>query len=63
MKKTQLLCGKGAGSAGSRCPKLTVTRAKKLRYHITDDYGGLVKLTEAEARNLALAIFVEVGKQ
>lgn len=45
------------------CPKLVVTRARKLKYHIVDDYGGVVKLTEAEARNLALAIFKEVGKQ
>lgn len=43
------------------CPKLIITNDKKLKFQVTDDYGGLVKLTADEARNLALAIFKEVG--
>jgi hypothetical protein len=58
MKKINL-----CGNLGIDCPKLMVTRAKKLKYHIVDDYGGLVRLTEDEARNLALAIFKEVGER
>lgn len=53
--KTINLCGRG-----KCCPKLITTRNKKLKFQITDDYGGLVKLTVDEARNLALAILKEV---
>ena len=54
--KTINLCG-----GKSCCPKLITTRNKKLKFRVTDDYGGLVKLTIDEARNLALAILNEVG--
>ena len=53
--KTINLCGRG-----KCCPKLIITTNKKLKFQIIDDYGGIVKLTEAEARNFALAIFKEV---
>jgi len=53
--KTINLCGRG-----NCCPKLVITRDKKLKFHITDDYGSIVKLTSDEARNLALAILKEV---
>ena len=43
------------------CPKLIITRDKKLRFKITDDNFGEVNLTDDEARNLALAIFKEIG--
>lgn len=55
--KTINLCG-----GRSCCPKLIATNNKKLKFNITDDYGGIVKLTKDEARNLALAIFKELGK-
>jgi len=51
------LCGRG-----NCCPKLVITRAKKLKFHITDDYGGIVRLTSDEARNLALSILKEIEK-
>ena len=54
--KTINLCG-----GKSCCPKLVITRAKKLKFHIVDDYEGIVRLTSDEARNLALAILKEVG--
>ena len=47
---------------GGCCPKLITTNNKKLKFKVTDDYGGVVKLTVDEARNLALAIFKEIGK-
>lgn len=53
--KTINLCGRG-----KCCPKLVVITNKRLKFQITDDYGGMVRLTEAEARNFALAIFKEV---
>ena len=53
--KTINLCGKR-----KCCPKLIVTRAKKLSFKVIDDYNGIVKLTDSEARNLALAILKEV---
>ena len=56
--KTMNLCGR----SGSCCPKLISTNNKKLKFKVTDDYGGVVKLTKDEARNLALAIFKEIGK-
>lgn len=56
--KTINLCGRG-----KCCPKLAITRDKKLRFQITDDFGGLVKLTDDEARNLALAILKEIGRK
>ena len=43
-------------------PRLITTRNKRLKFQITDNYGGLVKLTSSEARNLALAILKEVKK-
>jgi len=46
---------------GDCCPKLVITRDKKLRFKITDDNFGEVNLTDDEARNLALAIFKEIG--
>jgi hypothetical protein len=55
--KTINLCG-----GKSCCPKLIITRNKKLKFQITDDFGGVVKLTVDEARNLALSIFEEVEK-
>jgi len=51
------LCGRG-----SCCPKLVIMRNKKLEFKITDDYGGIVKLTGDEARNLALSILKEIEK-
>ena len=57
--KTINLCSRPGGC----CPKLIVTRNKKLKFKVTDDYGGVVKLTASEARNLALNIFEEVGKK
>jgi len=53
--KTINLCGRG-----KCCPKLVITRDKNLRFQIADDSGGLVKLTDNEARNLALSIFKEL---
>lgn len=53
------LCGRP--SCGS-CPKLVITRGKKKRFKITDDYGGEVNLTDDEVRNLALAIFAEMKR-
>ena len=47
---------------GGCCPKLITINNKKLKFKVTDDYGGVVKLTVDEARNLALAIFKEIGK-
>jgi len=55
--KTINLCGKG-----KCCPKLVITRDKNLKFKITDDYEGTVKLTDDEARNLALSILRELGK-
>jgi len=54
--KTINLCG----NKGRCCPKLVITRDKKLRFQITDDYEGIVKLTDDEARNLALSILHEL---
>ena len=51
------LCGKE-----NCCPKLVISRNKKLRFKITDDDFGEVNLTDDEARNLALAILKEVKK-
>jgi len=51
------LCGRG-----SCCPKLIITRNKKLRFKITDDDFGEVNLADDEARNLALAILKEIKK-
>ena len=56
--KTMNLCSRPGGC----CPKLITTNNKKLKFKVTDDYGGVVKLTVDEARNLALAIFKEIGK-
>lgn len=56
--KTINLCSRPGGC----CPKLIITRDKKLKFNVTDDFGGLIKLTSSEARNLALAIFEAVGK-
>lgn len=55
--KTINLCN----NKGGCCPKLIITRAKKLKFHIVDDYEGIVRLTADEARNFALAIFKETG--
>jgi len=46
------------------CPTLAMhQKGKKVTFVLTDDYGGEVQLTTDEARNLALAIFKEVGKK
>lgn len=46
------------------CPKLLVEKMSDgtTVYYVTDDDGGKVGLSISEARNLALAIFKEVGK-
>ena len=55
--KTINLCGRG-----KCCPKLVVTRKVngEICFQIADDYDGIIILTEAEGRNLALAILNEV---
>ena len=47
------------------CPKLLVEKMSDgtMVYYVTDDDGGKIGLSVSEARNLALAIFKEVGKK
>ena len=48
--------------AGMCCPRLIVERANgKLILHLVDDDGTKITLDSEIARNLALAIFKEIG--